>query len=405
MKPPATADLAPPAPGRCYGCFRPREDCFCAAIPAIDNQTEVLILQHKRERFHPFGTARIVERALNRCELRVGLDGRFAAGLDLKPGAGLLYPGPDSELLEKLPPERRPRQLVVLDGTWHHAKTMFRDLPELHALPRFRLAPSAPSQYGFRREPHAQFISTVEATVAALRLLEPQLNGLDALNAAFLTMVNRQLGRPKVHFGARKRARPRRTVRNVPVALAAGLENVVVAYGESFTPKTAAGATEAPNPARIPAYWVAERLGTGETCALRTVPPAALNDTLLRYWEQSPDDFAAASSLPEARTVWRAFLRPTDVLTVFNQGVADLAAKLAAPQSGPPCLVLRSVDLHPGRRYGTLDELLAGEGIVAAAPRHPGRAGKRLANLAAYVRHLHAAQLQARVISDRYPVS
>src|SRR5262249_38636030 len=41
---------------RCYGCFRPQNDCFCAEIPTIDNKTHVLILQHMRERFHPFNT-------------------------------------------------------------------------------------------------------------------------------------------------------------------------------------------------------------------------------------------------------------------------------------------------------------------------------------------------------------
>ena len=89
---------------RCYACFRPAKDCFCDTIPAIDNRTNILILQHKRERFHRFGTARIVNRALRNSELSVGLDGRFEAGLGLKPGAALLYPGPESELLDELSP-------------------------------------------------------------------------------------------------------------------------------------------------------------------------------------------------------------------------------------------------------------------------------------------------------------
>ena len=55
-----------------------------------------------------------------------------------------------------------------------------------------------------------------------------------------------------------------------------------------------------------------------------------------------------------------------------------------------PCLVLKSVDFNPQQRYGTLDELLVAEGIEATSPRHPGRAGKRSANLLAFVRHLHA---------------
>ena len=54
---------------RCYQCFRPMSLCFCEAIPQIDNRTDVLILQHVGERFHPFNTARIVQKALRRCHL------------------------------------------------------------------------------------------------------------------------------------------------------------------------------------------------------------------------------------------------------------------------------------------------------------------------------------------------
>lgn len=377
-----------PPVGRCYGCFRPAEDCFCDRIPKIDNRTAVLILQHKRERFHRFGTARIVERALQNSELHVGLDGQFAAGLPLRPGAGLLYPGDEAELLDDLPVERRPQQLVILDGTWHHAKTMVRDLPELQNLPRYRLAPTAPSRYGFRREPRAECISTVEATIAALRVLEPELAGLDDLMEAFLTMVNRQLARPKDGFGARARKRPKRTFKNIPIALVAGLENIVVAYGESI-PRDMTN-PEAPRP---PVYWVAERLGTGECFSCRVRPVHEPNAELLGHWELTADDFAQAVTTTEARERWQAFLRPTDVLTVFNQGVARLAAELGTALA--TCLVLKSVDFGTERRFATLDEWLAAASLVTGSPQQPGRAGKRLANLAALVRHLHAVGSRA----------
>lgn len=374
---------APLAFRRCYGCFRPEEDCFCDRIPTIENRTAVLILQHKRERFHRFGTARIVQRALRNAELHVGLDGRFEAGLPLQPGAGLLYPGDDAELLDALPVERRPRQLVVLDGTWHHAKTMVRDLPELQSLPRYRLAPTAPSRYGFRREPRAECISTVEATIAALRVLEPDLDGLEALMDAFLAMVNRQLGRSKSDFKARARKRAKRTFKNIPISLVGGLENIVVAYGESL-PRDLANPT-APRP---PVYWVAERLGTGERFACFIRPELPPDSTLLGHWELSPDDFSQAVTPAEAHAAWQAFVRPTDVLTVFNQGVAQLAAQLGTPLDD--CLVLKSVDFGAERRFATLDAWLAAASLVAASPHHRGRAGKRLANLTALVRHLHA---------------
>ena len=147
---------------------------YCAAIPTIDNQTEVLILQHVRERFHPFNTARIVHKALQNSKLLIDHTPGFAAGLPLKPRAGLLYPGPEATLISDLRRDERPEQLVILDGTWHHAKTMVRDVAALRALPRYRLAPAAPSRFRIRREPSATALSTVEATVAALQVLEPE---------------------------------------------------------------------------------------------------------------------------------------------------------------------------------------------------------------------------------------
>lgn len=374
--------------GRCYGCFRPQEDCFCDQIPTIDNRTAVLILQHKREQFHPFGTARIVQRALRNSELRVGLDGRFQSGLNLQPGAGLLYPGDEAELLDDLPAERRPRQLVILDGTWHHAKTMLRDLPELRTLPRYKLAPTAPSRYGFRREPRAECISTVEATIAALRGLEPELDGLDALMDAFLAMVNRQLSRAKRGFGRRLRLRPKRTFKNIPRALVGDLKNIVVTYGES-----APHDPTNPTALRPPVHWVAERLGTDERFSCLIEPPCPVDGTLLSHWQLTRGDFVNAVTLTAARAAWTAFLQPTDVLTAFNKGVAQLAEQLGGDATS--CLVLKSVDFGTEHRYATLDQWLAVEEIVVGPRQLPGRAGTRLANLAAFVRHLHALSNEA----------
>src|SRR3954468_16996079 len=136
---------------RCYVCFRPKETCFCASIPTIDNRTEVLILQHRRERFHPFNTARIIQKALRNSHLLADHTNNLAMQLRLKPRAGLLFPGPTALLVSDLTFEQRPEQLVVLDGTWHQAKTLVRAIPALQSLPRYRLAPTVPSRYRIRR--------------------------------------------------------------------------------------------------------------------------------------------------------------------------------------------------------------------------------------------------------------
>jgi DTW domain-containing protein YfiP len=368
---------------RCYGCFRPQETCHCAAIPTIDNQTDVLILQHARERFHPFNTARLVHKALTRSTLLIDHTPGFATGLPLKPGAGLLYPGPEAMPISQLRRDERPEQLVILDGTWHHAKTMLRDTPALRALPRYRLDPDAPSRFRIRREPTATALSTVEAVVAALRVLEPETAGLEQLLAAFLLMIDRQVTHPKSVSGGRQNRRRIRNCGNIPRVILGDLENVVVAYGESSP-----GERGSKQSARLPVCWVAERLATGESFGCVVQPEFPLTQSFLDHWELTSQDFSNALSFEELQTAWAAFERPTDTFVVYNQGAARLLDCIRS--AAAPCLLLKGIGADPGRRYATLDELLTAEGIVVAPPRQRGRAGKRLANAVALVRHFNA---------------
>ncbi len=272
---------------RCLGCFRPRRHCYCAAIPRIDNQTEILILQHRRERFHPFNTARMVHRALRNSSLLVDHTRGLAARLVLRPRVGLLYPGPGAELLANVPVDQRPGQLVVIDGTWHHAKTLVRDLSALHDVPRYSIAPDEPSRYRIRQEPSAMLLSTVEATVAALRVLEPETRGLDQLLNAFCSMVECQLAHPKNKNGWRRNAARIRGGRNIPSALLGNLDHIVVAYGESVADHHDRKAATS-----VPVYWAAQRLGTGERFASAIQPPVPLQASILRHLELTEEHFA-----------------------------------------------------------------------------------------------------------------
>ncbi len=219
---------------RCTVCFRPARLCFCNTIPRVNNRTGVVILQHRRERFHPFNTARIVHLALRNCELLVDHNQRLASQFDSMPlseNAGLLFPSDTAPILTELPEVDRPDQLVILDGTWHHAKTLMRDIPRLRTLPKYQLAPSSPGRYRIRREPNEHALSTIEATVAALQALEPETNGLDQLLQVFEGMIDTQIGQSDNDSWRRNRRR-RRGGANVPRVLCGDLSNVVVAYGE-----------------------------------------------------------------------------------------------------------------------------------------------------------------------------
>jgi DTW domain-containing protein YfiP len=350
--------------------------CFCDSIPRIDNRTDVLIVQHRRERFHPFNTARIVNKALRNSQLLVDNTPNLKARLQLKPGAGLLYPGPSARLLTDLTPEERPQQLVLLDGTWHHAKTLLREIPALQSLPRYQLAPVEPSRYRLRREPTLTSLSTLEATVAALQMLESETVGCDQLLRAFDVMVERQLAHPGDPNGRRLRTRGNRTIKNVPLALLSDLDNIVVAYGES--PAGQRGKKRVPGP---PVSWVAQRLSTGESFSCKLQQSQPLKETLLRHLALTQADFADGLSLERAQQAWSRFQRPTDIIAVMHPGTARLFSFLSGDKA--PCLVLKSADIDIACALAQWDD-------PHAIPPNTCRAAHRLSLAIAFVRELNA---------------
>ncbi len=80
------------------------------------------------------------------------------------------------------------------------------------------------------------------------------------------------------------------------------------------------------------------------------------------------------------------FQRPGDILVVYNHSTGRLLARITNQHT--PCLVLKSVDFNPQRRYSMLDELVAAEGFAIAPAQHPGRASRRLASVVALIEHL-----------------
>ena len=367
---------------RCYRCFRPMSLCFCEAIPRIDNRTDVLILQHVGERSHPFNTARIVQQALRRCRLIADHNRRFQSHhLPIRAGAGLLYPQANARSLAELPAAERPDQLVIVDGTWHQARTIVRDVPQLLDLPCYRLAPATPGRYRIRREPDAEGLSTLEATVAALQLLEPDTVGLDRLLGAFNKMVEDQLAHSDGHVPRWKDRDRRRRPRNLPRALLQNPDRLVVAYGEA-TP----GGPGKRTTARAPVHWVAQRLGTAErfSCPLRQTEP--LSDAALAHMRLSAADVDAAVSRDEFCRRWKRFLRRNDVLIVYHNRTYQLLQHIGASQ--PRCLVLKSIFGKWQTGFHSLEELMASEGLSLPPAEPNTRANQRLDMAVALVEHL-----------------
>lgn len=81
----------------------------------------------------------------------------------------LLYPGPQALNLSSTPMPVEAldgRRLVVflLDATWALGRKMLKLSPSLQRLPRIMFTPTAPSRYLIKQQPHANCLSTLEAT-------------------------------------------------------------------------------------------------------------------------------------------------------------------------------------------------------------------------------------------------
>ena len=365
---------------RCVRCFRPAAVCYCDAIPTVWNQTEVLILQHRRERFHRFNTARIVHQSLQRCDLLAEhietLANKFNA-MSLSDRVGLLYPGAQARLLSEVDAGEHPRQLIVIDGTWIQSKKLMREIPRLVSLPRYALAPSSPSRYRIRREPNAAALSTLEATVAALQIIEPTTVGFDALLGVFERMVDDQLQNPKSNW--RRNEKRGRGVTNSPRALLGDLSNVVIGYGEQER-----GNRDLPIVPKL-IYWTAIRLVTGETFTCAIESPSFADAPFMERLNLGMTEADSAVNVDSFRKLWRDFLRPNDVVAVYQKSTADLLED-TAPEF-KPSVILKSINIDGQRQKGTLEVVLDAQGI-AKPPPNRSRAWFRMQCAVALVERL-----------------
>ena len=166
-----------------------------ASTGPIDNRLFVLILQHPQEKKEALATAASTRALLSNARLVVGLSwpnlsrvlGRSA---DPKRWA-VLYLGSarpavlglDREVIalnrhgEPAADQEGMQHgldgVVVLDGTWKEAKTLWWRNPWLLKLRRLVLNPQRKSRYGrIRREPRREALSTLEAVALLLKYLD-----------------------------------------------------------------------------------------------------------------------------------------------------------------------------------------------------------------------------------------
>ena len=198
------------------------------AAARIDNRVFVLILQHPREHDNTLSTAELLAARLRHVRLAVGLSWpnlAQALGARAVPAEwAVLYLG--AARPEALDPAREIvaldrngesaaaglagiKGIVLLDGSWKEAKTLWWRNPWLAKLRRLVLNPREAARYGrIRREPRREALSTLEAAALALRHLEARPD----IERVLLDRLDRLIAEapPSYHRGRRPHGRVRR---------------------------------------------------------------------------------------------------------------------------------------------------------------------------------------------------
>ena len=211
-QPAPAAVEAPVEEPACPKCGKPPALCICEAVSPVENRVAVLILQHPQEQDRLLGTARLAATQLSNATFKIGLSwSSLSKALGREAEASewaILHLG--STKLAELPENREVvtfdkkgiliadqdaalkgiKGIVVFDGTWAQAKTLWWRNAWVLKMRRLVLNPKTRSLYGeLRREPKRESLSTIESIGLALSAIERKPALGVALRDSFGTML------------------------------------------------------------------------------------------------------------------------------------------------------------------------------------------------------------------------
>lgn len=362
----------------CLACRRPTSRCVCHEIRRVDNRTPVTVIQHPRERKHPFNTARLARLALTNLRVEVAWDIALEPPL-LPPGTALLYPSPQAIELASLPIGDRPTHLVVLDGTWPQARSLFRHNPWMAALPHISLSPVQPSDYRIRREPEHHCLSTIESIAAALDVCEPDNPDLTHLLAGFTAIIDGQVHR---ETGPPQPRRAERARVSQTALLGDRWRDVVLVYAETTPPRRAVDSDQL-EIVQLTAF----RPATGQVFDRLSRVHAFPNACQLRAMALNAHDLRHASPFCDLASEWAAFRTDDDLYASWSWAPSEVALRRLGETA--PVMRLKDIYCNVHRRpAGRLDQVLEREGLGADHVALMGRAGGRVGNATALARWL-----------------
>jgi len=203
-----------PAAQICATCQKPEHLCVCEAVDPVDNKIQVVILEHPQEKREILGTAPIAGLTFRNVVVRVGLSWPnlkriVGREVDYKRW-GVLYLGAakqgaaaakeeiavvdkngapvaaSAEILAGL------EGVILLDGTWSQAKSLWWRNAWLLKCRRIVLHPHFKSLYGqARREPRRESVSTLEAAAFVVSRLEGEPEMFDRVLKPFALLLKK----------------------------------------------------------------------------------------------------------------------------------------------------------------------------------------------------------------------
>jgi DTW domain-containing protein YfiP len=180
---------------------------MCKYIRPIETKTKFVILMHTHE-FKKIknGTGHFTHLSLENSELYIDTSFQYHEAVnalleDEYNNCYVLYPGEESIVLNENPLPMNEKQNVVflIDSTWHNAKKLLRDSPNIQALPKLSFEHTKNSGFKIKEQPMELCLSTIESTHCVLELLnlhgneELSLNELGGFLEPFRKMVEYQV--------------------------------------------------------------------------------------------------------------------------------------------------------------------------------------------------------------------
>ena len=190
----------------CKQCNFSLSTCICSAITRVNNQTQVIILQHPNEAKVSKNTAQLLALGLTHCKIIRGENNQDFACLQNLPieSSVLLYPSESAVKLDRPNSKENLQEithLIVIDGTWNKAFKILQLTPLLQQFKTVSFSHIPTNRYAIRKAPRADSLSTLEAVAHSLWLIE-------ALNPAPLyglleELIKKQTQHMPAHVKAR----------------------------------------------------------------------------------------------------------------------------------------------------------------------------------------------------------